>query len=83
MKRICVESVKEMQNGGKEYVMAKISISNKETFGICILGDKLAFESLGNDCAEAEERFDLISRNRVSEAHLEDVLHDIKMKMYF
>ena len=83
MKTVCVERIKEMQNEGREYVMLKIRILDKEAFCIGILGDGLAFESLGNDLGEAEERFNLLVQNGVSETHLEEILHDIKMKIYF
>ena len=83
MKTICVERIKEMRNEGKEYLMLKIRILDKEAFCIGILGNGLVLEGLGKDLSEAEERFNLIAKNGVSEEHLEEILHDIKMKIYF
>ena len=83
MKDIGVETIKEIQNEGIEYVMIKVKVLDKEAFCICVLGEEMGFESLGNDYRKAEERFELISQNRVSVLHLEEILHDEKMKIYF
>ena len=83
MKSIGVKTIKEIQNEGIEYVMIKVNISDKEAFCICVLGEEMSFESLGKDYHEAKERFDLISQNGVSALHLEEILHDIKMKICF
>ena len=83
MKTVCIERIKELQNEGREYVMLKIKILDKEVFCIGIISEGLAFETLGGDLGEAEEIFNLLAQNGVSEAHLEEILHDIKMKIYF
>ena len=83
MKSICVDRIKESKNNGIEYGMVKISIYDKESFGMFVLDDDFSFESLGNDYIQAVERFNVLSKNNVSSLHLEEVLHDIKMKIYF
>lgn len=83
MKNISVENIKEEYNEGKRYILVKINICAKETLCIGVLGEALAFENLGNDFNEAERLFNLFTQNAVSEEHLEEILHDQKMKIYF
>ena len=83
MKNTGAEIIKEIQNEGIEYVMIKVNVYDKEAFCICILGEEMGFESLGTDYQEANEIFELLSKNRVSVLHLEEILYDIKMKICF
>lgn len=83
MKNIGVEKIREVFCEGRGYIMVKLNLSGKETFGIGIIGEEFAFEGLGNDYCEAERIFELLIQNIVSEVHLEEILHDIKMKICF
>ena len=83
MKNISVEKIRDVHCEDREYIMIKLNLCNKETFAICVVGEEFAFESLGNDYCEANRIFGLLVQNIVSEIHLEEILHDIKMKICF
>ena len=83
MKNISVEKIREVHCEDREYIMIKLNLCNKEIFAICVVGEEFAFESLGNDYCEANRIFELLVQNIVSEIHLEEILHDIKMKICF
>lgn len=82
MKEVAVEMVKESQDEGMGYSLLKLSVKRRSTFCICIDGEELSCEGVGNSLSRALEIFDTVHSNRVSPEHLSEILYDLRMEIY-
>lgn len=73
---IGLEVVREQEVGETHYALVRIGIFGKTTYGICVLGDGYAMETLGECEKEAEETFELIMREGAAPEHIFDIVTD-------
>ena len=75
--------VKEICTEKGYYVLFKIGILGKSTYGICILGDEYALETVCEDADVATDMFDTVIKQEVSPCHLFDVVNDFRHSQIF
>lgn len=75
---IDVSVIREEHDRTLYYALLKISIFGRNTFGICMLGDGYAFESIGEDLDEACAIFELILTQAPSVEHMFDIVTDFR-----
>ena len=75
---IDVTVIKEIKEGGEYYALVKISVFGWHSYGVCMLGDEYAFESVGDDIKNATELFDIVVNEMPEPSQLFDVVTDFR-----
>ena len=75
---IDVSVIKEVSEKGAYYAFVKMTFFGMNTYGICMLGDGYAFESVGDDIKEAAELFELVVSQSPAVEHVFDIVTDFR-----
>lgn len=73
---IGLEVVRENMSGQAHYALVRIGLFGKTTYGICVLGDGYAMETLGECEEDAVETFELIMKENAAPEHIFDIVTD-------
>ena len=73
-----VSVLREESRNSMCYAFLKIGLFGMNTYGISILGKGYAFESVGDNIAQASELFELVLLNTPSVEHLFDIVTDFR-----
>ena len=82
MKNIKLETIRENLKGGKRYILFKISIDTDFEYCIAVQDSELSVCGIGNDIANADEIYSLLSSAEVSSIHINDVIRDMQNKIF-
>lgn len=73
---ISLEVMREKGSDTAHYALIRIGLFGKITYGICVLGDGYAMETLGENEEDALATFELIMNEGASPAHIFDIVTD-------
>jgi hypothetical protein len=82
MKNIKLETIRENLKGGKRYILFKISIDTDFEYCIAVQDSELSVCGTGNDIANADEIYGILSSAEVSSIHINDVIRDMQNEIF-
>lgn len=82
MKNIKLETIRENLKGGKRYILFKISIDTDFEYCIAVQDSELSVCGIGNDIANADEIYGVLSSAEVSSIHINDVIRDMQNEIF-